>query len=298
MRSIPSCLAASVVVVSLAAGCASSQSGEDVVSDRTVVDGVAVDVPTFDARPEDTSASTDAASGDSADDAIVSDARTVDSAIADAAIADSGTSDSGSAFSCSRITPPAGFVEERFAGFESLRTVQFGTRVMCMPFPETGGPLCVLAPRRTAYAVVRFVVPMPAPGGGARFQWSESQYTTTNGEYGSVESLTAHLSGTISTCPGDFRDPPPMGSAAPPGDPTYVNGCRSIRRTATGLFYTRGFSIRYSGVSDDANCVLQPGQTYYFNFVAADPTDGFVVGEGCGADTPRCGVQLSVANTL
>ena len=132
---------------------------------------------------------------------------------------------------------------------------------------------------------------------GLDFRWSESQYVDGNGVYGHIQQRGYNVS--ISTCPGDFREPTP-GSTSTQGDPTFVQGCRYLRYFNGNLTDPQQIMAPFSSTGNDFLCPLRAGGVYYFNMIPANPMGGgYAVGEGCGdPNVQRCGIQLQVGATI
>ncbi|MDX2015409.1 MAG: hypothetical protein SFW67_34780, partial [Myxococcaceae bacterium] len=168
------------------------------------------------------------------------------------------------------------------------------------PVPHSGGSGRVVT-THGEYLSLQFTMPVdPAACASAQsklFQWDPSQVD------GEADMSRTYV--TLSQCPGDFRFP--TEAPAPATDPTYARGCRNFRRSPGSQPSVRS-NIAYrvgTGPSDEYACELACGQTYFINFVRANPDfvglrspsdevdPGF--SSNCNTVHPqvtRCGVQM------
>jgi hypothetical protein len=194
------------------------------------------------------------------------------------------------------IIPPAvnGYTRASSpTSFTNLISIQ---NTQCSNFPNTGTPLCKLLTPTNAYVSIGFTAPLASnfnyAGATKEFLWEQLQSNNPADE--------RHIYVTLSQCPGDFRIP--LTAAGPPNDPTLSIYCRNFRAvTFPGGIQDFSTSINYNttGVSGGGTCGIVPGQTYYFNFILADPVDGLISpGEGptgcVNSSDTVCGLQMRV----
>lgn len=173
---------------------------------------------------------------------------------------------SGTSGLCASVPRPPGWV--RSLTQTSVSQVQWIEVVGALwtPFPNSGGSGRI-ATNHGEYLALEFTTPSdPTACAAAQsklFLWVPSQ---VDGEADMSKTVV-----TISQCPGDFRFP--TDAVAPATDPTYARGCRNFRRRQ-GSPVSVTSNIRYrigAGPSDEFTCELACGQTYFLNFVRADP---------------------------
>jgi hypothetical protein len=177
-----------------------------------------------------------------------------------------------------RRTPPSGFLD--------LLAYQGGATRCTGDFPNTTSILCLIHTQRSPnnqYISLRFVAPLGYDYSTLEkfFDWDESQVR------GAAQSNSTYV--TISQCPGDFRIPP-LGATAPSNDPTYAAGCRNLFN-AGRIEYLTG-----SGPSTATKCMINPGETYYFNYVRGVPNivTNQVESAECVSGSTECGVQMQI----
>lgn len=196
---------------------------------------------------------------------------------------------------CSTITAPAGYTQQTPpTEFTQVPLVTPSGQFMA-PFPNSGGGQGRVVPNRNRYMSIRFQAPLESTGvyqGLARqFNWLEAQQAGF-----SVNLNNIYV--TVSQCPGDFRIP--VGTdTVPANDPTFATGCRNWRPFSQGGSNLFLRTIDYNlgtGVSDFDTCMINPGGTYYFNFILAGPTGGIVPNENpcTNQDASACGIQMQI----
>lgn len=143
-------------------------------------------------------------------------------------------------------------------------------------YPNSVGFPIPLGAQRGGYTVIPFVA-------GFEFvsiYWEPVQANPQQG-YGTPRPAEGMWM-SLSPCAGDFR---PADDTA--SDPFLKSGCR--KGGASGGF---AYGI---GTTTHQFCALEPGETYYLNVIAADPSDGLHEGETSCAEVPnsllRCHVQ-------
>lgn len=166
-----------------------------------------------------------------------------------------------------RLNPPSVFPD--------LRTI---FQLACGDFPATGSNVCLMLMPRNHYIALQFTATtnLALYPPGRLIQWQSAQQGAPADEGATYFSL--------SKCAGDFRIP--TSATAPPGDPTFSTGCRN--QSAPGIRYS------ITGVSNQNECGIIPGGTYYFNMILADPTGGIQPNEfTClNEQAAVCGMQV------
>jgi hypothetical protein len=186
--------------------------------------------------------------------------------------------------------PPAGYERNASpASFTDLVDL-FGSP--CQEFPSSGGGVCRLNSSRAKYTSIRFTVPADGPlytGLAKAINWNENQVD------GAANENRVYLS--ISQCPGDFRIPTTV--TAPSTDPTYSLACRNFNFTPISLATLPLRTIHYNidgvptNVGGEMRCGLTQGNTYYLNFILANPEGGINPGEhNCKNSLEFCGLQI------
>ena len=170
--------------------------------------------------------------------------------------------------------------------FPDLRTI---FQLACGNFPATGSNVCLMLTPRNVFISLQFTAPtdLGVYPQDRLIQWQSAQ------QGGPADESATYFS--ISKCMGDFRIP--TSGTAPPGDPTFAHGCRTIRfLNGLGQPPSDGLGIRYSilGVSNANECGIVPGQTYHFNMILSDPRGGITAGEyTCLNESASiCGMQM------
>jgi hypothetical protein len=177
-------------------------------------------------------------------------------------------------------------------------TVGHANLQACGEFPNVGTNQCKIHAGPGQFISIKFEVPTAASGitfpPAREFDFLPSQ------EAGVPTSGNLYYV-TISQCPGDFRLP--TSATAPANDPTLSYGCRNARPQFAGSTNIVRFGkVNYNldVASDSDSCGLARGNTYYLNYVSADPVpDGITAGENtCPEPTlpptgpGYCGVQF------
>jgi hypothetical protein len=168
----------------------------------------------------------------------------------------------------------------------------------CLDFPNVGTNQCKIHAGVGQFVSIKFVVPTVASG--VEFPPARSFEFLSSQEAGIPTSgFDAFV--TISQCPGDFRVA--TSATAPANDPTFAFGCRSARQPFPGsptLTSFRAVDYDLDAPSTAERCGLVRGNTYYLNYVSANPLlDGITAGENtCPEPTlpptgpGYCGVQM------
>jgi hypothetical protein len=160
-----------------------------------------------------------------------------------------------------------------------------------LPFPQSGNTGYVITSNEQYHAIGFDTPPEPWEVAFYQFFWQEAQ------QQGAANMLNVYIS--ITSCPGDFRIPPP-GQTAPADDPTFARGCRSIRSLPGFPQDIVASQINYA-VSEEPSseevCRLAPGRRYYINFIRANAADGEIgppASEATCANPEQtsCGVQM------
>lgn len=155
--------------------------------------------------------------------------------------------------------PEAGVQTSRFSDLVSHSTGQ-----ACGEFPFIGSAQCKIHAGRAQFVSIRFVVPSDGSFPPAR------EFDMLSSQESGVPSSGNLYNVSISQCPGDFRLP--TSATAPAGDPTLSYGCRNTREVTPGNLLRFGKVVyNLTGVSDASTCGLTAGNTYYFNYVSANP---------------------------
>ncbi len=193
---------------------------------------------------------------------------------------------------CNQISPPAGFTRANRTSFTQLVSIPSGNPLNEWPFMGTG-EWADVAIGRTEYMTLAMPVPATVPTIIGRFRYNFIAGQTAQ-SYVNINNVYL----TISECPGDFRIPTSTANA-PIDDPTFAQGCRSVRNgsAAQNILYDV-----YEGATQVATadrCKLQTGRTYYFNFILDGPGDGQInaagTANGCQqapGDANTCGFGL------
>jgi hypothetical protein len=184
-------------------------------------------------------------------------------------------------------TPPSGYtLQTPPTRFSDLPTLAGGN---CSDFPNTGATLCRVSMLNNRYMSMKFTMPTGVTSGN--IIWEELQS-------GAAPADLHKIYFSITQCPGDFRIP--TSATGTVSDPTHAWFCRNYHAlpgSGIGPFRT-GISFNGTGQAGNFACGLTAGNTYYFNFVMADPSDGTIGpsegGAACTAANGVCGVQLQV----
>jgi hypothetical protein len=194
---------------------------------------------------------------------------------------------------CATVPPPAGWRRGLPTRFTEVPWIEI-VGAFWNPFPNGGGTGRLLT-SDDEYLAIEFDTPVDEAGWSMapnrRFSWDRSQV--------GGEADIVYIG--LGTCPGDFRIPA-TDAVAPPGDPTFASGCRSVRRTVPGGPVGPTSNIPYvisDLPSDGSTCRLAYGRRYYLNIIRADATDGAIgtpaVESVCvNPDLTTCGIQMRV----
>lgn len=190
------------------------------------------------------------------------------------------------------VTPPSGYTRNMLS--TSFQQLVNAAGNACGEFPELTASVCRMVTSRSQYTSIRFTVPS-----ASRFDtlakaisWDENQFDGS--------AITSRVYMTFSQCPGDFRIPTSV--TASTDDPTLSLACRSFRNsppTIAGSFRDLKYNVNADGLptnlGGEMRCGLKPGNTYYMNFILANPEGGIVPGEhNCNPSSlESCGVQMT-----
>lgn len=195
---------------------------------------------------------------------------------------------------CTYIPPPAGYSREvppsRFPEVPLVVPLGF----YMGDFPQSGGGQGRVTPQRNRYVSIRFVAPVDP----AEYQNLARQFVWQEAQQGGLSVNLSAIYISVTQCPADFRIPP-VSDTAPLEDPTYASGCRNWRpfvANGSPLFFRQIDYDLGPGPSNFDRCMIEPGGTYFFNFILASPVGGITPGENpcANAQSPSCGIQMSI----
>ncbi|MCU0657276.1 MAG: hypothetical protein MUF64_19055 [Polyangiaceae bacterium] len=197
----------------------------------------------------------------------------------------------GGAPDCSNfVVPlPEGWVRSNITSTSQVIGIEGG--VPWLPFPQSGNTGLIITDNEKYHAIGFDTPSEPWGVTSYLFIWQEAQ------QFGAVDLSNVYIS--ITSCPGDFRLPPP-GQTAPADDPTFARGCRNIRSFPgfpQDMVTSKIDYVVSEEPSSEEVCRLAPGRKYYINFIRANAADGEIGPPSSEAtcknpEQTSCGVQM------
>jgi hypothetical protein len=185
--------------------------------------------------------------------------------------------------SCNGVVPPSGYTLN--STYDEWVDLFPGS----VPMVSVSA-LTIVSLSKTQYITVPFRVPTTQeasaedpPDYGSSFQVQPAQ------SGGTQLGLPNGLFYNISRCPGDFRYSTSYNTTNPdPEDPNQWRGCRNWRPGDSQATNSIGYRIVPATTNTFTECPLQPGVTYYLNYILGDPRDGLTPGGEANCASSAC----------